>query len=269
MALGLIGSCKTISKLILQLWLLILFLNFFGLPALKRSLSNIIKCNTKNISKRFQEQKVIVVKSVRESDGIPIPAVTIAVKGKESGNGGKKQGVLCKYAKSVEEIIHCIESNTYSLSEIVFGVTIGGSVKIEEAKWTEDVDYFSGRIYTLELPMLLKAPFMTHGAFIIRLNKSLLYDLHIHDPKNFYWTANPKPGYPYVRKEVDPTELPYFYYLALTEVKELNVPDDPCNEDPDFNYKQCIKDYISKTVGCRTKWENNSYPLCPSVEDFW
>ena len=223
---------------------------------------------------------MIVVKSVRESEGIPIPAVTIAVKGERggnTGNGWKKQGLfyqvtksLCKYAKSMEDIIDCIESNTYTLSEISFGVTIGvpDGKKMEEAKWIENYDSFSGRIYTLELPMLLKAPFMTHGAMIIRLNKSLLYDLHIHDPKNFYWTANPKPGYPYVRKEVDPTELPYFYYLVLTEVKELNVPDDPCNEDPDFNFNQCIKEYISKTVGCRTKWENNSYPICTSVDDF-
>ena len=95
-----------------------------------------------------------------------------------------------------------------------------------------------------------------------------MYDLYIHDPKNFFWTANPKPGYPYVQKEVDPIELPYFYYLVLTEVKELNVPEDPCNEDQDFNFNQCIKEYISKTVGCRTKWENNSYPICTSVDDF-
>ena len=95
-----------------------------------------------------------------------------------------------------------------------------------------------------------------------------MYDLYIHDPKNFFWTANPKPGFSYVQKEVDPIELPYFYYLVLTEVKELNVPDDPCNEDQDFNFNQCIKEYISKTVGRRTKWENNSYPICTSVDDF-
>ena len=67
-----------ISKLIIQLWLLGLFLHFFGMPALKR----------------FHEKKVIVVRSVRESDGTPIPAITIAVKGKESGNGLKIEGIL-------------------------------------------------------------------------------------------------------------------------------------------------------------------------------
>ena len=229
---------------------------------------------------------MIVVKSRRESEGIPIPAVTIAVKGERrggnTGNGWKKQGSffqvtksLCKYAKSMEDIIDCIESNTYTLSEISFGVNIGvpDGQKMEDAKWIENYDSFSGRIYTLELPKLLIATpnpltHLTQNTLIIGLNKSLMYDLYIHDPKNFFWTANPKPGFSYVQKEVDPIELPYFYYLVLTEVKELNVPDDPCNEDQDFNFNQCIKEYISKTVGCRTKWENNSYPICTSVDDF-
>ena len=39
-------GCGTLSKLILQIWLLGLFLHFFGLPALRR----------------YNEQKVIVVK---------------------------------------------------------------------------------------------------------------------------------------------------------------------------------------------------------------
>ena len=95
-----------------------------------------------------------------------------------------------------------------------------------------------------------------------------MYDLYIHDPKNYYLTVNPKPGFPFVKKEVDPKDLPYCYSLGMTEVKELNVPDDPCNEDPNFNYKQCIKDYLSQKIGCRTKWDNNTYPLCASINDF-
>ena len=49
---------------------------------------------------------------------------------------------------------------------------------------------------------------------------------------------------------------------------EMNVPDDPCIEDPDYNYKEWIKESVSKRVGCRTKWDNNIFPLCTSVKDF-
>ena len=257
------------SKLIIQLWLLGLFWHFFGMPALKR----------------FNEKKVIIVRSVRESDGTPIPAITIAVKGKESGNGWKRQGTQlhitkehCKNAKSVGDLNKCVEGLTYDLSETSSGVTIGIGIKdfdwkIKEPKWTEDyLHNYAGRIYTLEHPLQLNPSIVTSAFLRIELktghNGRHTYDLYIHDPKNFYLTENPEPGFPYVRKEVDPTDLPYYYNLALTEVEELNVPHDPCNEDPNFNYKQCIKEYLSKIVGCRTKWDNTSYPLCQNIGDF-
>ena len=252
------------SKHIIQLWLLGLFLHFFGMPALKR----------------FHEKKVIVVRSVRYSDGTPVPVITIAVKGKESGNGWKRQGMPtpwhitkahCKNAKSVGDLNKCVEGLTYDLSETSSGVTIGIGIdcKIKEPKWTEDyLHNYAGRIYTLEHPLELRPYFVTRAYLRIELKKGHMYDLYIHDPKNFYLTENPEPGFPYVRKEVDPTDLPYYFNLALTEVEELNVPHDPCNEDPNFNYKQCIKEYLSKIVGCRTKWDNNSYPLCESIDDY-
>ena len=211
-----------ILKMIIQLWLLGLFLHFFGIPALKR----------------FQEKKVIVVKSARESGRIPVPAVTIAVKGKE--NGWRKEGIFqqiakqhCKNANSVEELIICIERLTYDLSDISLGVAFGPGhgvgQKIEEPKWTEDyLHNYVGRIYSLELPIKLRASSLSHNSLRIGLKPNLSYDLYIHDPNNFYLTANPEPGFPYVRKDVDPKDLPYYYNLALTEVVELNVPDDPC-----------------------------------------
>ena len=222
-----------------------------------------------------------MVKSVRESNATPIPAVTIAVKGKESGNGWRKQGiehhfssVHCKNAKSMDDLIRCIKRLTYDLSDITSSVSLGLGVggfekKIKEPKWTEDyLHNYMGRIYTLELPIQIEPLSLRSNFLRIGLKKHHMYDLYIHDPNNFYLTENPKPGFPYVRKKVDPNDLPYYYNLGMTEVKELNVFHDPCNEDPDFNYGQCIKEYLSKRVGCRAKWYNNSYPLCASTGDF-
>ena len=71
------------TKLILQLWLLGLFLHFFGLPALKR----------------FHDKKVIIVTSVEKTDGIPVPAITIAVHSANNGNGWKTPGAVRNFAK--------------------------------------------------------------------------------------------------------------------------------------------------------------------------
>ena len=88
------SRCKTVSKLILQIWLLGLFLHIFGLPAVER----------------YLEKKVIVVTSVEKTESNPIPAITIAVHGASSGNGWKKRGAVqrfvlkhCKHASSTNQ----------------------------------------------------------------------------------------------------------------------------------------------------------------------
>ena len=61
------------------------------------------------------------------------------------------------------------------------------------------------------------------------------------------------------------------YPITLTEVEELNVPEDPCNEDPEYNYRECIKESFSRRVGCRTKWDDiqlKELPLCENHEQF-
>ena len=95
--------------------------------------------------------------------------------------------------------------------------------------------------------------------------------MFIHDPSFFYVTRNPDSAHPGIHKKVDPKELPYMYPITLTEVEELNVPDDPCNEDPDYNYRECIKESFSRRVGCRTKWDDiqlKDLPLCENHEQF-
>ena len=71
------------------------------------------------------------------------------------------------------------------------------------------------------------------------------------------------------QKEVYPEDLPYYYPIAVTEVDELSgMPDDPCDENPDYNDQECIKEYKIRTAGCKTKWDTNNYPLCTRFEDF-
>ena len=67
------NNIRSSLKLILQLFLLGLFLHIFGLPALDR----------------YLDKKVMVVKSMKKSDGIPIPAITIVVDGAADEFGWK------------------------------------------------------------------------------------------------------------------------------------------------------------------------------------
>ena len=254
----------TLSKLIIQLWLLGLFLHLFGLPALKR----------------FQDKKVIVVTSTKARGGTEAPAVTVVVRDKQTGTGWKNNQIfghvkkLCADANTTEMMIDCIESQTYNLSEIVAKVKsgLGQFEEVLKDPWTEHFSYrYLGRTYTLDISMKMRVQSPSSNQLRIVLKENLSYDLYVHDPKFFYISRNEDPGHSGVHKQVDPKELPYFYSFALTEVEELNVFHDPCNEDPDFNYRKCVRESFSRKVGCRTKWDDTTQkgvPLCSTIQQF-
>ena len=237
------NALQTILKLIIQLWLLGLFLHFFGQPALKR----------------YQEKKVMVVTSRQNTNGIQAPAVTIFVSRKHIKTGWKKEGwagfvqTLCNNeTKTPETIFSCIEQQTYNLSEITTRVTLGAndySKEVKDPNWTEDFTHnYAGRIYSLDLPIIkLKSNSFSDNElkFGMKNYEELVnYEIYIHDPTYFYVTRNPEPGHPRVRMEVMGESFwgdPSIYIFALTEVEELNVPGDPCNEDLNYNFWKCTE----------------------------
>ena len=310
------NATLTILKLIIQIWLLGLFLYFFGFPALKK----------------YQEKKVLVVTSKRNTNGTQAPALAIVVKRKETKTGWKKEGfahmgsegrlysskstnggkglknskkkvisphvekkcqswgcagfvpTLCKDANSTETIVSCIEQQTYNLSEIIASVTLGDTVQgfsneVKNPNWTEDFTHnYAGRAYILDLPINLRSFSFSENALTIGLkaignngDNDVNYEIYIHDPTFFHVTRNPEPVHPSIREHVDFETLPRLYSFALTEVEELNIPDDPCNEDPDYNFRKCLKESFTRRIGCRTKWDDvqlKDLPLCASITQF-
>ena len=111
------GVFHTILRLIIQLWLLGLFLYIFGYPAVKK----------------YQEKKVLVVSYRRDTKGTEAPAVTIVVNRKDTNTGWKRKAwagfvqTLCNDANTTKTIVSCIEQQTYNLSEITTKVTLGKS----------------------------------------------------------------------------------------------------------------------------------------------
>ena len=256
-----------ILRLIVQIWLFGMFLHFFGKPALER----------------YLDKKVIVVTSRRETGGTPAPALTIVVKRSDTGTAWKKEALRSKlFVESIcgepknqnQSITDCIEENTYDQSEISQSVNLGLGFFSTTVKdpWVEDFTYsFLGRIYTLNITKKLRFDSLKDCPLRIGLEPNLNYDLFIHDPKYFYVTRNPESGAPSVRKTVNPAELSYFYSFALTEVEELDVPMDRCNNDPDYNFRTCVKESFSMQAGCKTKWDNFGHSYlqpCATIQQF-
>ena len=216
-------------RLMVQLLLLATFLYFFGFPAFTR----------------FDKADVIVVRTTKDTNGIPVPAITLAVVGQISSD-------TCFHENaSIED---CIEENTLNRSDILKGNAILGFTRQKEINFTEEfltedfTSTWAGRYYTLNLPRKI-GPHDEDQLFL-GLNTNLTYTIFVHDPKFFLFNENPIALPTIMRRFQTRRENPKssVYRLTLTEVHKLNRLSSPCNDDPDFNFESCLKQSVSEKV---------------------
>ena len=216
-------------RLLVQILLLAVFLYFFGFPAVAR----------------FENKDVMVVQTKNETNGTPIPAVTLAVMDQINND-------TCFHKNaSIED---CIEENTLKSSEILKSVVLGYK-KRKRINFTEDflredfTSTWAGRYYTLDLPGKI-GPHSDVDQIFLGLTSNLTYTIFVHDPKYLFFNENPN-ALPTIMSRFEtgrekPNSL--VYRLALTEVQKLNRPSSPCNEDADFNFESCLKRSVSEKV---------------------
>ena len=102
------------------------------------------------------------------------------------------------------------------------------------------------------------------------LNTNLTFIVFVHDPAYFVYTYNP-PAIPMTTWIMPKVKTFLSLSLVETEHQELNVPDDPCEENTDYNFQACVKRSLSRQIGCRTKWDKwteEKWPLCNTLEQF-
>ena len=223
-------------RILVQVFLFTTFVNFFGVPAVER----------------FAKKGVMIVNSMKDTNGIPIPAITLAVENQITVDTCFHQNV------SIEE---CIEKNTLNQSEMIKRVVSGfyhrNEIKLTEAILSEGfVRTWGGRYYTLNLPLKFGPSY--HSELFICLNTGLTYKLSIHDPDYFLLNQNPN-ALPTRSKKFRTTmksTTSWYYRLELTEVNKLDLPSSPCNNDPSYNFQSCLRRSISAKVFC--KYRNHS-----------
>ena len=256
------GTCKCgtfymLGRALLQVTLLVTFLCYFGLPAIHK----------------FQERKVVVVRATRETGGIAMPAVTIFAGTQEPGEhwSAWKQEVeqACKDARSTRSLENCIDSNTYQISEFLKLAALGALEMKSLLKQVKEEFAFSatGRYFTMNKDISI-GPDYDKDELIFFLSHSFVYYFHIHDPEFYFGNYNP--DFPMERMaSINPNKTVDFYRnIIMTEVEEVDLPEDPCNTDPDYNFQACFKNSLSSQVGCRTKWDRwseESTPLCSDI----
>ena len=109
MVITLLGTLKPLiqgPRLVVQIVLLIVFLYFFGQPAITR----------------FLKKEVVVVETLKQTDGIPSPAITISVPAQAKHHSCFDKNVLAE---------DCLKNAYLKQSEIIKSVIIGVSQQKE------------------------------------------------------------------------------------------------------------------------------------------
>ena len=59
------------------------------------------------------------------------------------------------------------------------------------------------------------------------------------------------------------------YDITVTEHHFINRPEQPCEEEEDYDFLECVKTSQAKMVGCRPPWDSWSplnIPLCETMD---
>ena len=212
----------------LQLVLLAIFLFFFGLPSIET----------------YGKKEVIVVEKKRDNNGIPFPAITISA---WMQNGPYE---CYNLTQSIEK---CIEERSLSVSDLLKGIWLGYKRRLpinvtKDILTEESTHLWSGRFFTLNLPLTIGPDDDKDQVYFFLANITLHYQLFIHDPKFFVFSNN-LVGIPMEVRSFDTqSSVSHYQRMNLIEMNELDVPTDPCDTNPGFNFHACVKKSVTQKV---------------------
>ena len=237
-----VGGATYGMRLLLQILLLATFLHFFGLPAIEK----------------YERKEVMVVETSKDTDGIPLPAITLLF----ANDAPENQKYRSCYHLNVS-VADCLETNTPIISNILKKILLGFEKKemlvLGENEIIGDLAATrAGRIFTLRLPGLKIGPNDAETQFFLFLAPTFV-NVMLHDPDFFIFNDNPY-GMPTVTTVFDAaTMFSHYHRIALSEIRELDLPTDPCNNDQTYNFNSCVRRSLARQVKniegqCQGRW---------------
>ena len=245
--------------------LISLFFTLFGYPSILR----------------YQDKKTQVIHEKIPSSGIEAPAVTFCPRNRKTNNSWKKYketsghhnlSAACSQYK--DDVETCIVTGTYNLYDFMRGVEKGFLSRQQisnDSYWEEEVASTGyGKCYTLNYPAIITTDYREDQLYFF-LDKNVDYRIMIHE-ENYFELFIHQLIAPYVMIEIETlSSFNQQNKIILIELIELNVPQDPCEEDPEYNFRACIRENFTSQIGCRTKWDrwsNRRWPLCTTIEQY-
>ena len=222
--------------------------------------------------KRFMEKSVITrTSSEGGQDHLDAPAVTVCLHPYENGDafvtgGDLNRGFiddLCGNPKTAVDVENCIEKRSYNLSQMINMTTTSfNGQTLNTNNWKSyGAHIMYGECFTIGQNLTLGKRFQKTDAFIL-FNSSLRFSIYIHDQKYFLISGNPY-SIPQISKALmlakDMRTFVDYQYIFVTKHKKINRKDAPCNDVEDYSFTKCIRTYVAKKTGCRTKWDEEHH----------
>ena len=209
------------AKISFQLALFIIFLFYFGLPAVEK----------------YNRKDVMVVDRMKNTDGIPVPDITVSI-----WNESVYDSCLQKEGELIETCIEAAEKNLPQLDSIVFGSKRQKSIDLTNVSVHEDFTHVgTAKTVTFNIPFNI-GPEDDEQLYIF-LDPRFEYQISVHDPKFFIFTDNAA-FIPLMKHH----SSGYYYPIELTEMVELDTPSDPCHSDMDYSFHECIRKSVAQQV---------------------
>ena len=173
-------------------------------------------------------------------------------------------GEHCEDAETKEDILQCIENKTFNLTDTLPARAFRG-IMVDDISssdfWITDFTAaVDGRCFTLNYTEPMGADILKDG-FLFDLNPDLAYLIYIHRPDFFLVSYIPL-TMPTLLYDYDLTmsgpNIHQMLFLQVYREEKLNRAGHVCNEDKDYNFKTCIRNTLSKKIGCKLPWDTDT-----------
>ena len=245
-----------ILKLLFSIFLLMTFVFYFGLPSWEKFQAGEVMNNKRKVINKGNSSVTPVLTLCALYPGIQHgwnydiwvkkhPELKTLTQKKSLI---RKRSDLINFCNETTDVQDCVEKSTYNLKETIeraSAVTIEG--KIDFASWTEEFTFINGMCHTFNKTI----PLDSVGHWKVDFKRKLDYSVVIHDPNYFMMSSNPAtiPSITLHFNSEDQGKI--LTYIEAIRHINIDRPDQPCTEQSGYSFTACVKNSLSRKVGCR------------------